>query len=305
MTLRQLEIFRAVLRLGTLSGAAAELHLTQPAVSMQMKALAKDVGVALFRSTGRRLEGTEAGRIFDTYAERILRLADEARMLASLEVTPDRVVRIAASSTPGVNLLPARVAAHRKRHPEVAVRLEVLNSEEVESRVASGEADFGIVGGQLKNAGLRADRWCDDELVLVLPSGHRLARRRAVSARDLAGEVLLVREHGSATRSTAEAAFLKAGLPLPVVQVVGNTEAIKGSVSAGLGISLLSRYAVNTEVRSGLLAAVRLKDVALSRPLRIVRDPKRELTPAARGFLRFLSDSVRRKNAPEQGTPPA
>jgi DNA-binding transcriptional LysR family regulator len=301
MTLRQLQIFRAVLRLGTLSGAAAELHLTQPAVSMQMKALAKDVGVALFRSKGRRLDATEAGRIFDTYAERILRLADEARMIASLEVTPDRVVRIAASSTPGVHLLPERIAAHRARHPEVVVRLEVLNSEEVEHRVASGEADFGIVGGQLKNADLRADRWCDDELVLVVPRRHRLGRARAASARDLVGEVLLVREPGSATRSTAEAAFLKAGLPLPVVQVVGNTEAIKGSVSAGLGVSLLSRYAVEAEVRSGLLAAVRLKDVALSRPLRIVRDPKRELSPAARGFLAFLANSARRRRAPRKG----
>ena len=288
MTLRQLELLRSVLVRGTLSGAAAELGLTQPAVSMQMKALANEIGVPLFDARGRRLEPTPAGRILAAYAERILRLVADAQTAAKLESVEAAVVRVAASSTPGVNLIPGRVAAYRRRRPKTVVRFEVLNSEVVESRVAAGEADFGVVGGHRTRASLVAERWCDDELVLIVPPEHRLARRRRVDAAELSGETLLARESGSATRATIESAFLQVGAPIPSTQVLGDTEAIKRSVAAGLGVGIVSRFSVEAEVRTGVLALIRLSGLELRRPLQLLWDPQRELSPAALDFLEFL-----------------
>jgi DNA-binding transcriptional LysR family regulator len=291
VTLRQLEILRSVLVRGTLSGAADALRLTQPAVSMQMKALASEIGVPLFEPRGRRLEPTAAGRILAAYAERILHLVADAATAARLESLEAAVVRVAASSTPGVNLIPDRVAAYRKKRPKTVVRFEVLNSEVVESRVATGEVDFGVVGGHRTQASLVAERWCDDELVLVVPPNHRLARRRRVNAVELSGETLLARESGSATRATIESAFLSIGAPMPSTQVIGDTEAIKRSVAAGLGVGIVSRFAVQAEVRAGLLALIRLTGLELGRPLQLVWDPGRELSPPALEFLEFLKET--------------
>ena len=140
MTLRQLQILREVLQRHSLTGAADELGLTQPAVSMQMKALSAEVGVPLFRPQGRRLESLPAAEILGEYAERILRLVDEAALVAVLPSRPTAVVRVAASTTPGVNLLPGLIARFRRGSAATVVQLEVRNSAEVEQRVSSGEA---------------------------------------------------------------------------------------------------------------------------------------------------------------------
>ena len=300
MTLRQLEIFRAVQRRGSLSGAARDLGLTQPAVSMQIKGLTREIGTPLLRPRGRRLEPTDAGRTFDAYAERILRLVAEARTAASLQGRGERLVRVAASSTPGANLLPARIGAFRRRNPKTLVRLEVLNSEQVEQRVAAGDADFGVVGGQLRHPGLIAREWREDKLALIVARDHPLAGRRQALAKELTGETLLAREQGSATRATVEAAFLKAGVPLPTSHVLGDTEAIKRAVAEGLGIGIVSRFAIEAEVRAGSLAALRIAGVPLTRPLRVVFDPRRELAVPARELLAFLglSESSRTGRRP-------
>lgn len=292
MTLRQLAMLRAVLARGSLSGAAAELGLSQPAVSMQMKALANELGVPLLEPRGRRLEPTAAGATLAEYAERILRLASDAATAARLKRLDAAVVRVAASSTPGVNLLPGRIAAYARRRPEVVVRLEVLNSQEVERKVSSGQADFGVLGGLRTNTALVAEHWCDDELVLIVPTRHRLARRRRIQPRQLEGETLLVREAGSATRATIEAAFLRSGLPLPQPHVLGDSEAIKSAVGQGLGVAIVSRFAARAEPRGGL-AVVRIEGLDLRRPLQLVRDPARELGPAAERFMEFLRQGSR------------
>ena len=287
MTLRQLEIFRSVVRLGTLSGAAREHGVTQPAVSMQMKSLARELGVELLAQRGRLQQPTPAGEALDDYADRILRLVREAETALLARSQGDELVRVAASSTPGV-LLPELIAAYRRRRSGAAVRLEVLNSRQVEERIGAGEADFGVVGGLLSRPGLTAEPWRSDELVLIVGARHRLAGRRKVRAADLHTELLLAREHGSATRASVDAAFRKAEAPLPRTQVLGDTEAIKHAVSAGLGVAIVSGFTVELERSSGMLSVVRVADVELRRPLRIVRDAARTPTPAARDFLAFL-----------------
>lgn len=291
MTLRQLEMLRAAAAGGSLSEGAKAVGLSQPAVSMQMKALAGELGVELFRSGSQGLELTSSGEALVEYAERILSLVEEGAAAARLGQRGASVVRLAASSTPGVSLLPGLLAVFRARAPGIVVRLQVINSEEVERRVLLGDADLGVVGGRRTLANLHAEPWCEDELVLVVPRDHRLARRRRVRPEELREETLLLREAGSATRGTIEAAFLRARAPLPSVHVVGSTEAIKNAVEAGLGIGILSRFSVAKERRSGDLGALRITGLELRRPLLLVTDPRRTLSEGAEQLLRYLRAS--------------
>lgn len=288
MTLRQLEMLRAVAAHGSLSEAAAELELTQPAVSLQMKSLATELGRPLFRGRGRRLELTPAGEILAEYAERVLRLVSDALAAARRGRRDAAVVRVAASSTPGVSLLPRLIADYRERDPATLVRLEVLNSADVERKVQSGEADFGVVGGRRTVADLAAEQWRDDELVLILSSHHALAGRRRIRPREIDGETLLVREAGSATRAAMESAFAQSRVAMPAVHVLGDTEAIKACVAEGLGVGIVSSESITHELRSGLLWAAKLDGVKLSRPLLIVRDATQTPGEAAARFLRFV-----------------
>lgn len=293
MTLRQLETLRSLRRAGSLSAAARELGLSQPAVSMQMRDLTREVGVPLFRTEGRRIVLAPAGIELASYAERVLALAAEGAEAARVAHREGGLVRVAASSTPGVSLLPPLLASYRRRHPRVAVRLRVANTAEVEAWVHDGEADVGIVGGPISATDLEVEDWQEDELVLVVAPDHRLARRRRIPATDLAGETLLAREQGSATRTTVEATFLTAGAPLPPQHVVGDSEAIKRAVAAGLGIAILSRFTVADEVRSGELRALRVVGVPLQRPLRILVRKGASQPPPVASFLRALRASAR------------
>jgi DNA-binding transcriptional LysR family regulator len=288
MTLRQLATLRAIQRTGSLSGAGRELHLSQPAVSLQMKELAADVGVELFRRRGKRLDLTDAGGELLRYAERILGLVEEAPEAARAKARRGGLVRVAASSTPGVNLLPGLIARHRRSAPDVLVTLTVTNTEDVEERIRRAEVDLGVVGGRLGSGGLRVEPWWEDELVLVVSPEHRFARHRRVAPSALAGELVLSREHGSATRTTYEAVFLAAGLPLPRTHVVGDAEAIKRAVGAGMGISLLSRFSVADEVKAGRLAALRLEGVSLTRPLHLLLPEERASSGAVSDFVAYL-----------------
>ena len=274
--------------MGSLTGAGRELRLSQPAVSLQMKELGAEVGVELFRIRGNRLELTEAGEELVRYAERIIALVEEAPEAARAKARGGGLVRVAASSTPGVSLLPDLIARFRRSNTDALVMLTVTNTEDVEEKIRRADVDLGVVGGRLASGDLRVEPWWEDELVLVVSPSHRFARRRRVAPPELAKELLLAREHGSATRTTYEAVFLAAGLPLSQSHVVGDTEAIKRAVAAGLGVSLLSRFAVAEELTSGRLAALRIEGVSLVRPLHLLLSRERFASATVSKFVEFL-----------------
>jgi DNA-binding transcriptional LysR family regulator len=288
MTLRQLTTLRALKRAGTLSAAGRDLHLSQPAVSLQMKELAAEMSFALFRMRGKRLELTEAAEELVRYAERILHLVEEAPEAARAKERHGGFVRVAASSTPGVSLLPGLIGRYRRTHPEVLVTLTVTNTEDVEEKIRRADVDIGVVGGRLASGDLHVEPWWQDELLLVVSRSHRFAGCRRVAPSALAGELLLAREHGSATRTRYEAAFLAAGLPLPPTHVVGDTEAIKHAVAAGMGVALLSRFSVSEEVKARRLAMLRLERISLFRPLHLLLASPRDASSAAAAFVDYL-----------------
>jgi LysR family transcriptional regulator, transcriptional activator of the cysJI operon len=172
--------------------------------------------------------------------------------------------------------------------PDILVTLTVTNTEDVEENIRRADVDLGVVGGRLASGDLRVEPWWEDELVLAVSPSHRFARRRQVAPSTLTGELLLSREHGSATRTTYEAVFLATGLPLPHTHVVGDTEAIKRAVAAGMGIALLSRFSVSEEVKGRRLAALRLEGICLIRPLHLLLPVERDVSLAVSGFVEFL-----------------
>src|SRR5438093_2673708 len=269
MTLRQLEVFLAVAREKSFTLAAKKIHSSQPTLSEHISELESELGKQLFFRQGRRrvVTVTEAGRVFEQYAERAVSAVEGARQaLADLDGLAHGSLLIGASTTPGLYVLPRIVAAFRTKYPGVEVKLQIANSQTIEGRVRARELDLGIVGGHAVAPGeecLAAGML--DELVLVVPPGHAWAKRRNIAPQLLADASLLVREHGSATRSVTERALQRAGVKFQVAMELDHTEAIKQGVMAGLGVAFVSIYAVRWEVVAGRLCTLRLRGIQIQR----------------------------------------
>jgi DNA-binding transcriptional LysR family regulator len=301
MTLRQLEVFLAVAREKSFSLAAKKIHSSQPTLSEHISELERELGKPLFFRRGRRrvVTVTEAGRVFEQFAERAVSAVEGARQaLADLDGLAHGSLLIGASTTPGLYVLPRIVAAFRAKYPGVDVKLQIANSRAIEERVRERELDLGIVGGH----GLRPGEECLasgmlDELVLIVSPEHAWARRRDIAPDALASAPMLVREEGSATRSVTERALLQAGVKFQPAMELDHTEAIKQSVMAGLGVAFVSVYAVRGETATGRLHALRLRGVRIQRHFHVIHHEARRVTASARAFMELLDQTARSKTA--------
>jgi len=295
MTLRQLEIFLAIAREKSFSLAAKKIHLSQPTLSEHISELESELGKQLFFRHGRHrvVKVTEAGRVFEQFAERAVVSVEDARQaLADLDGLTHGSVLIGASTTPGLYVLPRMVAAFRTKYPGVDVKLQIANSQTIEGRVRERELDLGIVGGHA----LRPGQECLaagmlDELVLIVSPTHAWARRRDITPESLADAPLLVREEGSATRSVTERALER--VKFRVAMELDHTEAIKQGVMAGLGVAFVSLYAVQGEIAAGRLRALRLRGVRIQRHFHIIHHEARRVTASARAFMELFEQTAR------------
>jgi len=300
MTLRQLEIFLAVAREKSFSLAAKKIHLSQPTLSEHISELESELGKLLFFRSGRHrvVTVTEAGRVFEGFAARAVSAVEGARQaLADLDGLAHGSLLIGASTTPGLYVLPAIVAAFRAKYPGVDVKLQIANSQTIEGRVRERELDLGIVGGHA----LRPGEEClaagmRDELVLIVPPGHAWARRRDIAPASLADQPLLIREEGSATRSVTERALQQARVKFRVAMELDHTEAIKQGVMAGLGVAFVSVYAVSGEIATGRLRALRLQGVPMRRHFHVIHHEARRVTASARAFMELLDRTAQGRN---------
>ncbi|PRR69028.1 HTH-type transcriptional activator CmpR [Moorella humiferrea] len=276
---------------GTLSAAAEELHLTQPAVSKQLQALEDFYGVRLLERRGREVRLTAAGRICFRHAKAILRHLEQSRReLAELTRLVKGRLLLGASTIPGQYILPRLIGNFRQEYPQVEVVVEIADSQEVIRRLQSGEIDLGLVGAGGRGRNLTYSRLVEDEIVLIVPAGHRLSGLKNVTVKDLEGEPLVWREAGSGTRRVVEERLQKAGFnvnPDQIVMELGSTEAIVSAVEAGLGISLVSCWAAEKGLKLGRLVAVPLQGVNLKRDLYLVRR-RQPLNPAAEVFVGYV-----------------
>ena len=291
MTLRQLEVFLAIARTHSYRRAAEALHASQPALSQHIRELEGELGVRLFDRLTRGVILTEAGSLLEERAKRVFAtLTDVRDVLGDLQGLQRGSLLVGASTTPGIYVLPAVIAAFRRRYPGIDLRLRIANSRVIEDAIRAHEVDLGVVGGH----GLAPGEEClaaglADELVLIVSPRHRWAGRREVVPAHLADEPLLVREEGSATRRVTERALDQAGIRWRVAMELGHTEAIKQAVMAGLGVAFVSVHAVRGEVADRRLVAVRLRRLRIRRHFHVIHSEARTLSAGARALVAMLS----------------
>jgi DNA-binding transcriptional LysR family regulator len=296
MDLRQLEIFVKVAEFKSFSKAAEALFLTQPTVSEHIRTLEQELGVRLLDRLGRGAETTAAGRLLLSHATRMLQLQREA--LQAMDSFQGRLageLLVAASTIPGEYVLPPLIGRFKEKFPDIAITLLIGDSRAVVDWVAEGRAEVAVVGACLPHRGIEYRELMPDELVLVVPVGHPWHGKKEVGIEDLRAEPLLLRERGSGTRAALESALAQAGLDLSGFRIVGemgSTQAIKQAVKAGVGVSIVSRRAVEEECRSGLIWCLKLRDLKVTRAFHVATHRDRSRSPLAEAFRTFVESEA-------------
>jgi len=304
-TFRQLAAFHAVARLGSVSRAAGELHLTQPAVSIQLKLLEESAGAPLLEREGRGIRLSAAGEVMADYAARILDLWREAGdEMAAQRGVFSGTLRVGAVTT-AEYLLPPLLVAFAAQHPHVKVKLRVGNRDEIVAMLGGQEVDIAIMGrppGELKTT---AVAFAKHPMAFLASPRHPLMGQRDLTLADLHGANLLVRERGSGTRTTLERLHKDAGLPLRIGSEMSSNEAIKQMCAAGFGAAFLSLHTCGLELQAGLLALLPMAGNPLEREWYAMHLATRRLPQVASAFKQFLADDGQRLILEQLRTGPA
>jgi len=289
-----LETFRTfcdVVETGSLTLAARTNHVTQSAVSQQLRTLEQRYGQRLIERAPRMAaRPTEAGQLLYRELVPLLRgFADlETRLRARPGVLEGRV-RVATVYSVGLHTLPPAIKTFLQEHRAVQVRLEYRRTDQIYTACLSGELDFGIVAFPARRAQIEITPLFEDELVLVLPSGHPLARHKTPSLRQLDGVPFVAFDRDIPTRRWVDRELRKRRTRVDVTMELDNIETIKRSVEAGLGVSILPAPALENEIRAGTLVTKRLQEGPFRRPIVAIHRRGRELSPAARALLALLA----------------
>ncbi|MDX5445989.1 MAG: LysR family transcriptional regulator [Zoogloeaceae bacterium] len=302
ITLRQLKIFEAVARHLSFTKAAEELHLTQPAVSMQINQLEKVVGVPLLEQIGKRIYMTEAGEELLRYGRSIGTLLAEAeQVFAEMQGLRRGRLNITVASTANY-FVPRLWATFRMRHPEVTVSLDVTNRAGLLRALAENQTDLVIMGQPPDDTGLIAEIFMSNPLVVIAPPTHPLAGARDVPLERLQDQTFLVREQGSGTLSLMERVFAEKGFHPSTPIEMSSTEAIKQGVEAGLGLALLSLHTLEMELALKRLVVLDVAGFPVLRDWYIVHRAGKRLSAVAQAFKDFiLTETTDIVHLPEVG----
>jgi len=287
-SLRRLRVFEAVARHRSYSRAAAELHLTQPAVSMQVRQLEAEVGLPLLEQMGRRLDVTPAGGEVLACARDVLerlRLAEES--LAVLAGTGGGELSIAVTST-AKYFAPRLLAEFRRRHPGVRLRLAVSNREAVVRALTENTVDLAVMGRPPRGLDTEAAAFARHPIGLIAWPEHPLAARRRLPLAALAQETLIIRERGSGTRAAMERVFAERGFRARETLEMSSNETIKQAVMAGMGVAFLSMHTIGLELRAGRLALLSVSGLPVMREWYAIHRRGKRLSPASQAFKAFL-----------------
>jgi DNA-binding transcriptional LysR family regulator len=288
LTLRQLKVFESVARHLNYTRAAEELHLTQPAVSMQVKQLEESLGVGLFEQLGKRIHLTEAGSEVLAYARSITQQLDELEaVLIRMKGLSGGKLRISVATTANY-FIPSLLGPFSRRYPDVTISLDITNRETLLRSLAENTTDLVIMGQPPAEADVEAEPFMDNPLVVVAPPDHPLAGKKKIPLKRLQEETFLVRESGSGTRIAMERFFSERGMRLKTGMEVGSNEAIKQSVQAGLGLGLLSRATIEQELALKRLVVLEIEDFPIMRHWFVVHRHGKRLSTAAAAFREFV-----------------
>ncbi len=288
LTLRQMQIFEAVVRLGGYTRAAEELHLSQPTVSMQVKKLSETIGYPLLEKVGNHLHTTAVGNEVYLSSQKILSsMVSLGETTTELEGVVKGPLRIAVITT-AKYFMPHLLGAFIQLHPEVQPMLKVTNRSRVLERLKSNEDDLLIMGQVPVELDVEAHPFIDNELVVVASPDHPLTKSTDINLQQLSQERFLIREPGSGTRLAVERLFAEQGLEIQPYMELGSSEAIKQAVMAGLGISVLSRHNLRLELAGNYISILDVKGFPLFYRWYAVHLKGKKLSLVSRTFLQFL-----------------
>jgi DNA-binding transcriptional LysR family regulator len=292
--LRQVEIFYHVAKFRSFSKAADALRLTQPTISAHIKSLEEGLAMTLFDRLGREIRLTRAGEVLYGYAKRLLTTkASALQALQELQGGLYGELLIGGSSIPGQYILPKLLGQFQPRYPGITIVLSITDTMDTLDRVVRSEVELGVVGATVPHPQVVYHPFVEDELVLAVSHEHPWATRCTVPLAALLEQPFIQRERGSGSRLVVEQTLKAHGLDptkLRVIAEMDTTEAIKQGIKAGVGLSIISRFALDDEVCAGTIRIVALRDVAIRRHFSLVRHKSRTLSPLAQTFELFLHE---------------
>jgi DNA-binding transcriptional LysR family regulator len=269
MDIRRIEAFIRAAESSSLTEAARQLHLSQPAVSHQIKLLEQELDVSLFTRSNTGLKLTEAGQLLLPWARRLMRDTGELKdMMASLQNSVAGDLRISCSSTSGRYVLPLLVARFCKRYPEVRVRILSCGADNAVRHLMEGGAHLGIVSTEVFNSGLESQEFFQDSISLIVPAAHPWVGRKSIEASELLKESMIVREKTAGTRRVMLVEMAKFDISFEDLNIfleVGNVEAVLELVAAGYGISFVSDLASHCMRELGRVTKVRVEEMSMMR----------------------------------------
>ncbi len=291
-TFRQMQIFESVARLLSFSRAAEELHLTQPAVSMQIRQLEETVGLPLLEQVGKKIHLTEAGEELHHHCRVVARqLRETKEAMESLRQGVRGRLDIAIIST-AKYFMPMILARFCHAHPDVQLRLTVGNRERILEQLAENDVDMVVMGRPPAEVSVSSEAFARNPHVFVAPPGHRFANAKRLSVARVAEEPLILREKGSGTRQVLERLFTEHGLKMQARMEMSSNETIKQAVIAGMGISLLSLHTLRLELETGRLLVLPVQGLPVVRDWHLVHLKEKRLPPVARAFKTYLLESA-------------
>ncbi|MBP0008942.1 MULTISPECIES: LysR family transcriptional regulator [unclassified Roseofilum] len=290
-TLDQLRILKAIAIEGSFKRAADSLYVSQPAVSLQVQNLEKQLDVPLFDRGGRRAQLTEAGHLLLQYGEKILSLCQETcRAIEDLQNLQGGTLIVGASQTTGTYLLPRMIGAFRQKYPDVAVQLHVHSTRRTCWSVSNGQIDLAIIGGEVPSElqeTLEISSYAEDELALILAPSHPLAAQRTIHKEDLYELQFIALDSQSTIRKVIDQVLTRCGIEtnrLKVEMELNSIEAIKNAVQANLGAAFVSISAIEKELQINLLHRAYVEGVSIQRTLSVIVNPNRYRSKAAEAF---------------------
>ncbi len=303
LTLQQLKLFEAVTRHSSYTRAAEELHLTQPAVSIQIKRLEEQVGMALFEQVGKKIFPTAAGKaVYSASVDILGRVAELRSTVEALKGEVKGALQLAVVSTTKY-FMPHLLRSFLHTYPEVEPKLEFTNRARVVERLMNNEDDFVVMGQIPHEEGLAAYPFLENILGVVAPPGHPWTERKKIPLQDLVKERFLQREPGSGTRLMFEQMLKKKGLKIEPYMELSSSEAIKQGVMAGLGVSILSLHSLLLERNAGKLVVLDVEGFPFKRRWYAVHLQGKKLSLVAKTFLDYILTESHRVLEMEQEEP--
>ena len=294
-TLDQLRILKAIAAEGSFKRAADSLYVSQPAVSLQVQNLERQLDVPLFDRGGRRAQLTEAGHLLLSYGDRILSLCQETcRAIEDLQNLQGGTLIVGASQTTGTYLLPRMLGLFRQKYPDVAVQLHVHSTRRTAWSVANGQIDLAIIGGEIPpelQDSLEIVPYAEDELALILPIFHPFSRLNQIERDDLYRLQFIALDSQSTIRKVIDQVLSRCGIEtrrLKIEMELNTIEGIKNAVQAGLGAAFVSISAIEKELQMEVLHRVRIEGVVVNRTLSVIINPNRYRSKAAEAFTKEI-----------------